>query len=580
MNKQGKIVKVSGPLVEALGMQEAKMYDVVKVGSQRLIGEIIRLVRERAYIQVYEETEGLGPGDPVFLTGEPLVVELGPGLLDSIYDGIQRPLGRIREEIGDYIGRGLTIDSLPRKKKWNFTPLVKKGELLKEGDILGKVEETPLIEHKILVPVGINGKVESIKEGSFTIEEEIARVDGKPIRMLSRWPVRNPRPFKERLAPVAPLVTGQRIIDSFFPVAKGGTACIPGPFGSGKTVVLHEIAKWANSQIIVYIGCGERGNEMADVLLEFPKLKDPKSKRPLTERTILIANTSNMPVAAREASIYTGITIGEYYRDMGYDVALIADSTSRWAEALREISGRMEEMPGEEGYPAYLGTRVAGFYERAGRVINLGSKGVGGSLSAIGAVSPPGGDLTDPVVQQTLRVVKVFWSLDDRLAYQRHFPAINWLSSYSLHLSNIEQYLKREIDEEAPALREMAIKILQREAEVLEIVRLVGAETISKEDQLLLEIARNLREDFLHQSAFDEKDAYTSSSKQYRMLRLILLSYDLFRGLLLDKGIELKRILALPIREKLTRLKYIPEENLREFDQLEEELKKEVKELK
>jgi len=576
MNKQGKLVKVSGPLVEACGMQEAKMYDVVKVGDQMLIGEIIRLSGERAYIQVYEETEGLGPGDPVFLTDEPLVVELGPGLLDSIYDGIQRPLERIKQETGDYIGRGLTINSLPREKKWTFKPLVKKGEIVREGDVIGKVKETALIEHKILVPAGINGKIESIKEGSFTIEEEIAKINGQSIKMLSRWPVRNPRPFKERLAPVAPLVTGQRVIDSLFPVAKGGTACIPGPFGSGKTVVLHQIAKWADSQVIVYVGCGERGNEMADVLLEFPKLKDPKTRRPLTERTILIANTSNMPVAAREASIYTGITIGEYYRDMGYDVALMADSTSRWAEALREISGRMEEMPGEEGYPAYLGTRIAAFYERAGRVVNLGTKRVEGNLSVIGAVSPPGGDLTDPVVQQTLRVVKVFWGLDDQLAYQRHFPAINWLSSYSLHLRNIEEYLKREIDEEAPLLREMVIKILQRETEVLEIVRLVGMETISKEDRLLLEIARSIREDFLHQSAFDEKDAYTALPKQYRMLKVILLSYDLFRELL-DKGIGLKEILSLPIREKLARIKYIPEENLEKFDQLEQELKKEVK---
>ncbi len=579
MNKQGKIVKVSGPLVEAVGMDEAKMYDVVKVGEQRLIGEIIRLSGEKAYIQVYEETEGLGPGDPVFLSGEPLVVELGPGLLDSIYDGIQRPLGRIREETGDYIGRGLTINALPREKKWNFKPLVKKGEAVEAGDILGKVEETPLVEHRIMVPLGIKGKVDSIKEGSFTVEEEIAKINGKSIAMLSRWPVRNPRPFKERLAPVKPLVTGQRVIDSLFPVTKGGTACIPGPFGSGKTVVLHQIAKWADSQVIVYIGCGERGNEMADVLLEFPKLNDPKTGRPLTERTILIANTSNMPVAAREASIYTGITIGEYYRDMGYDVALMADSTSRWAEALREISGRMEEMPGEEGYPAYLGTRVASFYERAGRVINLGSKNVEGTLSVIGAVSPPGGDLTDPVVQQTLRVVKVFWGLDERLAYQRHFPAINWLTSYSLHTRNLQEFLKTEIGEEMPNLRETVIEILQREAEILEIVRLVGMETISEEDKLLLETARTLREDFLHQSAFDEKDAYTSLSKQYRMLKLILLSYDLFKESL-KKGIELKKILALPIREKIAKIKYIPEENLEKIGELEEELRKEAKGLK
>ncbi len=579
MDKQGKIVKVSGPLVEAIGMQEAKMYDVVKVGEQRLIGEIIRLTGEKAYIQVYEETEGLGPEDPVFLSGEPLIVELGPGLLDSIYDGIQRPLGRIREETGDYIGRGLTINALPRKKKWNFKPLIKKGETVEAGDILGTVEETPLIEHRIMVPPGIKGKVEAIKEGGFTIEEEIAKINGKSVMMLSRWPVRNSRPFKERLSPVTPLVTGQRIIDTLFPVAKGGTACIPGPFGSGKTVVLHQIAKWADSQIIVYIGCGERGNEMADVLLEFPKLKDPKTGRPLTERTVLIANTSNMPVAAREASIYTGITIGEYYRDMGYNVALMADSTSRWAEALREISGRMEEMPGEEGYPAYLGTRIASFYERAGRVVNLGSKRVEGTLSVIGAVSPPGGDLTDPVVQQTLRVAKVFWGLDEHLAYQRHFPAINWLTSYSLHTRNLEEFLKTEIDEEMPGLREMAINILQREGEILEIVRLVGMETISEKDKLLLETARSLREDFLHQSAFDEKDAYTTLAKQYRMLKIILLSYNLFNGLV-DKGIALKKILALPVREKIAKVKYIPEEKLEEFDTLEEELRKEAKGLK
>ncbi|MCS7180157.1 MAG: V-type ATP synthase subunit A, partial [bacterium] len=514
----GRIIKVSGPLVQAEGMKTSKMFDVVRVGEEKLIGEIIRLEGDIASIQVYEETEGLKIGDPVFGTGEPLKVELGPGLLKNIFDGIQRPLSQI-EKTGDFIIRGVDIPPLDREIRWYFKPNVKKGDIVESGDVVGIVEETPLIKHKIMVPYGVSGEIIEIKEGEFTVEEIIGKVKTEkeeiPIYLMQKWPVRKPRPFKKRLNPDTPLVTGQRIIDTLFPILKGGTACIPGPFGSGKTVVLHQIAKWADSEIVVYIGCGERGNEMADVLIEFPKLKDPKTGRPLMERTCLIANTSNMPVAAREASIYTGVTIGEYFRDMGYSVSLMADSTSRWAEALREISGRMEEMPGEEGYPAYLGTRVASFYERAGKVICLGQDEKIGSLSLLGAVSPPGGDLTDPVVQMTLRVVKVFWGLDERLAYQRHFPAINWLTSYSLYEKNIEKFVKEKIADDYMEIRNTAISLLEKEAELLEIVRLVGMETLSQNDKLVLEIARSIREDFLHQSAFDEMDAYTTLKKQY-----------------------------------------------------------------
>ncbi|MCM8806684.1 MAG: V-type ATP synthase subunit A [Candidatus Omnitrophica bacterium] len=570
----GKIVKVSGPLVQAEGMKKSKMFDVVRVGEERLIGEIIRLEGDIASIQVYEETEGLKVGDPVFGTGMPLMVELGPGLLKNIFDGIQRPLSQI-EKKSDFIIRGIDIPALDRSIKWDFKPIVKKGDYVETGDVIGVVQETPLIEHKIIVPYGIKGQIVEIKEGNFTVEEEIGKVKTEneeiPLYLMQKWPVRRPRPFKKKLEPDTPLVTGQRVIDTLFPILKGGTACIPGPFGSGKTVVLHQIAKWADSEIVVYIGCGERGNEMADVLIEFPKLKDPNSGRPLMERTCLIANTSNMPVAAREASIYTGVTIGEYFRDMGYSVALMADSTSRWAEALREISGRMEEMPGEEGYPAYLGTRVASFYERAGKVICFGKENKIGSLSLLGAVSPPGGDLTDPVVQMTLRVVKVFWGLDDRLAYQRHFPAINWLTSYSLYERNIGKYLKENIAEDFMEIRNEAMALLEREAELLEIVRLVGMETLSLKDRLILEIARSIREDFLHQSAFDEMDAYTTLKKQYYMLKTIILFYRVSSSAL-EKGKTLEEILKNPVREEIARMRYIPEKNYEEFLKLHEKI--------
>jgi len=572
---EGKIIKVSGPLVKAKGMKKSRMFDVVKVGEEKLVGEIIKIEKDIASIQVYEETEGLKIGDPVFGTGQPLVVELGPGLIGEIFDGIQRPLSKI-EKIGDFIYKGIEIPPLDREKKWDFKPCVKKGEIVEEGDVVGEVKETFLVSHKIMVPIGIAGEIIDIKEGSFTVTEEVGKIKTKDgqyhiIKLMQKWPVRTRRPFKERKHPQIPLVTGQRIIDTLFPILKGGTACIPGPFGSGKTVVLHQIAKWADSEIVVYIGCGERGNEMADVLIEFPKLKDPSSGRSLMERTSLIANTSNMPVAAREASIYTGLTIAEYFRDMGYSVSLMADSTSRLAEALREISGRMEEMPGEEGYPAYLGTRVASFYERAGRVICLGREKREGSLSVIGAVSPPGGDLTDPVVQMTLRVVKVFWGLDDRLAYQRHFPAINWLSSYSLYQEYAKPFLKEKIGSDFPDLCSIAISILEKEAELLEIVRLVGMETLSSQDRLTLEIARSIREDFLHQSAFDERDAYTTLKKQYKMLKIIL-TFHQFALNFLEKGKNLDEILKLPIREKIRYIRYIPEDKLGEFDTIEEEI--------
>lgn len=577
---EGEIIKVSGPLVVAKGMEKAKMFDVVRAGKEKLVGEIIKIESGIASIQVYEETEGLKVGDPVVSTEQPLVVELGPGLLSTIFDGVQRPLSEI-EKKGDFIQRGVDVPSLDRNKKWDFKPSVKKGDSVEEGDIIGTVQETPLILHKIMVPPGIKGEITEIKEGSFTIEEEIAKVKTEngevPLTMLQEWPVRVRRPFRERLTPDVPLVTGQRVIDTLFPILKGGTACIPGPFGSGKTVVLHQIAKWADSQIVIYIGCGERGNEMADVLIEFPELKDPKSGRPLMERTVLIANTSNMPVAAREASIYTGVTIGEYFRDMGYSVALMADSTSRWAEALREISGRMEEMPGEEGYPAYLGTRVAEFYERSGKVICLGKEKKEGSLSIIGAVSPPGGDLTDPVVQMTLRVVKVFWGLDDRLAYQRHFPAINWLTSYSLYNENVREYLEKEIGADAPEIKSEAISLLEREAELLEIVRLVGMETLSQEDRLTLETARSIREDFLHQSAFDERDAYTTLKKQYFMLKTII-TFHRFALQQINKGKLLSEILKLPVREEIVKMKYIGEEELDKFNQLIEKIENSSKE--
>ncbi len=574
--QQPKIIKVSGPLVVAGGCRGSKMYDMVRVSDKRLIGEIIELRGDLAYIQVYEETSGIGPAEPVYLTGEPLSVELGPGLVSSIYDGIQRPLNLLRDKSGDFISRGLDVPGLDHARRWHFSPVAKVKEEVSTGDILGVVEETALIKHKIMVPAGISGEITEIREGDFTVQEAVARVNTdrgvREVTMSSRWPVRKERPIKEKFAPLEPLTTGQRVIDTFFPIAKGGTACIPGPFGAGKTVTMHEVAKWSDAQIIVYVACGERGNECADLLLSFPELKDQRTGRPLLERTIIVANTSNMPVAAREASIYTGITIAEYFRDMGYSVAVIADSTSRWAEALREMSGRLEEMPGEEGYPAYLSSRIAEFYERAGKVVCLGKEGRSGALSIMGAVSPPGGDLSDPVVQATLRVVKVFWGLDDKLANARHFPAINWLLSYSLYHDNLADFLKDKICEDFIKIRKEAMRLLEEEASLLEIARLVGIESLSFKDRLVLEVAKSIREDFLHQNAFHEVDTYTSLKKQYLMLRLVMLYYSLSKEKL-KEGIDFERIAVLPVREKISRLKYIQEENLEEFTQVEKELR-------
>ena len=575
--KEGRIVKIAGPLVVAEGLSGAKMYEVVYVGKERLMGEIIELKGDRASIQVYEETGGLGPGDPVFPSGAPLSVELGPGLIESIFDGVERPLDAIRERVGDFIERGVHVPALNREKKWHFVPTKKQGDEVTGGDPIGYVQETPLVKHIIMVPPDVEGVIEEIKEGEFTVTETVARIKQKNgeifnAQMMQVWPVRKPRPYKEKLPPTIPMVTGQRVIDTFFPVAKGGTACVPGPFGSGKTVIQHQLAKWSDADIVVYIGCGERGNEMTDVLIEFPELKDPRSGKPLMNRTVLIANTSNMPVAAREASVYTGITIAEYFRDMGYTVALMADSTSRWAEAMREISGRLEEMPGEEGYPAYLAARVAQFYERAGRVKCLGSEDKEGALTVIGAVSPPGGDLQDPVVQATLRVVKVFWSLEAKLAYRRHFPAINWLTSYSLYRETVKDYFNENVAGDFFEITTEAMKILEKEAELEEIVRLVGAESLSPDDQLLLEIARSIREDFLHQNAFHEVDTYASLKKQYYMLKNILEWYKK-AGSLLKRGMDIKELKQLDIWEKLARMKYYPESQLSELEKLLEEIK-------
>lgn len=571
----GKIIKVSGPLVVASGMKNAQMYEVVKVSKQKLIGEIIELKGDTASIQVYEETSGLGPGEPVYQTGHPMTVELGPGLLTSIYDGIQRPLNLIRDAAGDYITRGIEVSPLNKEKKWKFEPKVKNGEEVVEGDILGEVPETDLIIHKIMVPPGIKGKVEDIKSGEFTIEEPIAKVGGKNVIMKQIWPIRQPRPISEKLIPTEPLLSGQRVIDAFFPVVKGGTACVPGPFGSGKTVVQHQLAKWADADIIIFIGCGERGNEMTDVLQEFPELNDPKSGKPLMERTVLIANTSNMPVAAREASVYTGITIAEYFRDMGLKVALMADSTSRWAEALREMSGRLEEMPGEEGYPAYLGSRTASFYERAGYVKCLGSQGREGSLTVIGAVSPPGGDLSEPVTQNTLRVVKVFWGLDAQLAYRRHFPAINWLTSYSLYLDDVSNFMRKNAGNDWPEMQTEAMNLLQQEAKLEEIVRLVGVESLSAKEQLVLDTTKSIREDFLHQHAFDEIDTYTSSKKMYLMLKAILTFHHEALSAL-ENGKALKDLINLPVKEKISKAKMVKEEELDKLEKLSEEIKAEI----
>ncbi len=562
--KQGKIIRVAGPLVVASECLGAKMYDMVKISELGLIGEIIELKEDMAFIQVYEDTTGIGPEEPVFLTGKPLSVELGPGLIGSIYDGIQRPLDVIRSQKGDFVTRGIELPPLDREKKWNFLPLVKQGQEVSPGDFLGEVEETPLVKHRIMVPYGSAGKIVEIKKGKFSIEEIVARIQTenglKEMKMYQTWSIRKNREVYERLMPEEPLTTGQRVLDTLFPIAKGGTACVPGPFGSGKTVVQHQLAKWSDAQIIVFVACGERGNEVADLLLSFPDLKDPHTGRPLMERTIIIANTSNMPVAAREASIYTGMTLAEYYRDMGYSVALMADSSSRWAEALREISGRMEEMPGEEGYPAYLASRIAEFYERAGKVICLGSDRRMGALSVIGAVSPPGGDLSDPVVQSTLKVVKVFWALDDKLANMRHFPAINWLLSYSLYIENIKGFLKNQVAEDFIAIRQETMQLLEEESELQEIARLVGVESLSERERLILESSRSIREDFLHQNAFHPQDTYTSLRKQYLMLRTIIHFHH--QGLrALEEGRSLDEIVNLEVREKISKMKFLPEED-------------------
>ena len=578
---KGSISRISGPLVVASGMAGASMYDVVRVGELGLVGEVIELKGDNAFIQVYEETSGLKPKEPVISTGAPLSVELGPGLIEQFFDGVQRPLNIIeREAQSPYITRGIDVPALDRKKQWEFIPKVQAGELVGSGDVLGVVQETVLVEHRIMVPIGIEGKVKSIKEGKHTIEEVIAEVEGQEgniyeITMIQHWPVRFPKPVAKRLNPEVPLLTGQRVLDMFFPVSRGGTACVPGPFGSGKTVIQHQLAKWADAEIVVYVGCGERGNEMTDVLLEFPQLPDPRSGQPLMKRTVLIANTSNMPVAAREASVYTAITIAEYYRDMGYSVALMADSTSRWAEALREISGRLEEMPGEEGYPAYLGTRLASFYERAGRCVCLGKDGREGAISVIGAVSPPGGDLSEPVSQNTLRVTKVFWGLDASLAYQRHFPAINWLNSYSLYTDVLGEYWDERYDGEWSLQRTDAMSLLEEEAQLLEIVRLVGIDALSREERLILETAKSIREDFLHQNAFHEIDTYASMDKQFKMLRNILAFHRLAMDAL-KRGADIKKLFELPVREEIARMRYIAEENLESLDQLEAEIRSQI----
>ena len=575
---QGKIVKVSGPLIVAENMADVKMYDVVKVGEKELIGEVIELRGDRASIQVYEETSGLGVGDKVVSTGAPLSVELAPGLIEGIFDGIQRPLKTIVENYGDRITRGLKVNNLDREKKWHFVPVKKSGDEAVAGDILGTVQETPIVSHKILVPYGMSGKVSDISEGDYNITETIAKVGGREVAMLTRWPVRKARPYKEKQTPDMPMVTGQRVIDTLFPIAKGGVAAVPGPFGSGKTVVQHQLAKWADAEIIVYVGCGERGNEMTDVLNEFPELKDPKTGEPLMKRTVLIANTSDMPVAAREASIYTGITIAEYFRDMGYNVAIMADSTSRWAEALREMSGRLEEMPGDEGYPAYLASRLAEFYERAGIVKVLGSEDKLGSVSAIGAVSPPGGDLSEPVSQATLRIVKVFWGLSAQLAYKRHFPAIDWLISYSLYADRMGEWYEKNVGADFMELRAFIMNILQEEASLEEIVRLVGMDTLSYKDRMTLETAKMIREDYLHQNAFHETDTYTSLDKQYRMLKLIKKFYDLGNVAVANYA-DIDEVTAIEAKEKIGRAKYIEESSIAAFDEIDAELEKELKAL-
>ena len=578
---KGTIKKVAGPLVIAEGMRDANMYDVVRVSNQRLIGEIIEMHGDEASIQVYEETSGLRPGEPVESTEVPLSVELGPGLITSIYDGIQRPLDDIMKATGsNSLKRGVEVPALKRDKKWEFVPTAKVGDEVEGGDILGTVQETVVVTQKIMVPPNVKGKVKEIKAGSFNVEETVCVLeteDGeKELSLMQKWPVRRGRPYKKKLPPNMPLVTGQRVIDCMFPIAKGGVAAIPGPFGSGKTVTQHQLAKWAEADIVVYIGCGERGNEMTDVLNEFPELKDPKTGKSLMERTVLIANTSDMPVAAREASIYTGITIAEYFRDMGYSVALMADSTSRWAEALREMCGRLEEMPGEEGYPAYLGSRLAQFYERAGHVITLGKDGREGALSAIGAVSPPGGDISEPVSQATLRIVKVFWGLDANLAYKRHFPAINWLTSYSLYLDDMGPWFNSHVAEDWMELRQQMMSLLQDEAELDEIVKMVGMDALSPSDRLKMEAARSIREDFLHQNSFHEIDTYTSLDKQHHMMQLVMAFYNECQDAL-GKGAAINDLLKMPVRERIGRYKYIHEDELtKEFNNVMEDLNTQI----
>ena len=576
----GVIKKVAGPLVIASGMRDANMFDVVRVSEQRLIGEIIEMHGDEASIQVYEETSGLGPGEPVESMEVPMSVELGPGLITSIYDGIQRPLDDIMKVSGNNLKRGVEVPSLKRNLKWEFVPTAKVGDEVEAGDVIGTVQETIVVQQKIMVPYGIKGTIKEIKAGEFTVEETVAVVEtaegDKELTLMQKWPVRKGRPYKKKLSPDMPLVTGQRVIDTFFPLAKGGVAAGPGPFGSGKTVIQHQLAKWAEADIVVYIGCGERGNEMTDVLNEFPELKDPKTGQSLMQRTVLIANTSDMPVAAREASIYTGITIAEYFRDMGYSVALMADSTSRWAEALREMSGRLEEMPGEEGYPAYLGSRLAQFYERAGHVISLGKEEREGALSVIGAVSPPGGDISEPVSQATLRIVKVFWGLDSALAYKRHFPAINWLNSYSLYLDNMEKWFNEKVEPDWMAKRQEMMTLLQEEAELDEIVKMVGMDALSASDRLKMEAARSIREDFLHQNSFHEVDTYTSLDKQYMMMDLVLAYYDQSVEAL-EKGAKLQNLINLPVREQIGRFKYVTEDEIqKEYENVKEELHIEI----
>ena len=576
----GVIKKVAGPLVIAEGMRDANMFDVVRVSNQRLIGEIIEMHGDEASIQVYEETSGLGPGEPVESMEVPMSVELGPGLITSIYDGIQRPLDDIMKVSGNSLKRGVEVPSLKRNLKWEFVPTAKVGDEVETGDVIGTVQETVLVQQKIMVPYGVKGTIKEIKAGEFTVEEVVAVVEtengDRELTLMQKWPVRRGRPYKKKLPPKMPLVTGQRVIDTFFPIAKGGVAAVPGPFGSGKTVIQHQLAKWAEADIVVYIGCGERGNEMTDVLNEFPELKDPKTGQALMQRTVLIANTSDMPVAAREASIYTGITIAEYFRDMGYSVALMADSTSRWAEALREMSGRLEEMPGEEGYPAYLGSRLAQFYERAGHVISLGKDGREGALSVIGAVSPPGGDTSEPVSQATLRIVKVFWGLDSALAYKRHFPAINWLNSYSLYLDDMEKWFNGNVAEDWMEGRQKMMTLLQEEAVLEEIVKMVGMDALSPTDRLKMEAARSIREDFLHQNSFHEVDTYTSLKKQHMMMRLVNAFYERSVAAL-GEGASLRKLISMPVREQIGRFKYVKEDALdAEFVKVDEELSAQI----